>query len=435
MQITITNETSGQVYGPLDISDDMSLQDLIALLELDCSFDREKHDIYHNMNPLDSKSEKNMKELEIGNDSLLLIRLKSSNTVGSSSASNTTSTGYTNDYTRRVDQMNDDQFIEEFRQELLHNDELRRRIGFEIPNLEQLVRNKDEFHSTVGPTLIQRRHGGYPGSVGNNPLGISQQEYVKIMSNPDDPTNQQRIAELINQQEIDEQMRNALEYTPESFARVNMLYINMEINGYPVKAFVDSGAQSTIMSPQVAEKTGLSRLIDKRFKGEARGVGVGKILGKIHQAQVKIETQFIPCSFVVLETDIDILLGLDMLRRHQAKIDLGKDSLFIAGVETKFLGEADIPKNIFSEENLINEEEKRGIASSSGVKLGSGQPSSKYASTSIKTTPTAQPKKKEYTEATIKQLMDLGFSKMEVIRALDMANGNAEVAASLLFSI
>lgn len=97
-------------------------------------------------------------------------------------------------------------------------------------------------------------------------------------------------------------------------------YVNVNINGHHVKAFVDSGAQSTIMSVDCAKKCNVDRLIDRRFSGIARGVGTQKIVGRIQLVQMQIDTVFVATSFSVLEDQqMDILLGLDMLRRHQVQ--------------------------------------------------------------------------------------------------------------------
>ena len=63
-----------------------------------------------------------------------------------------------------------------------------------------------------------------------------------------------------------------------------------------------------------------------------RGVGTGKIIGRVHMAQMKLGTTFFPVSITILESsDVEFLLGLDMLKRHRCSIDLGKNVLRIEG--------------------------------------------------------------------------------------------------------
>ncbi|KAL8885373.1 MAG: hypothetical protein Q9205_005439 [Flavoplaca limonia] len=265
-----------------------------------------------------------------------------------------------------------------------------------------------------------------------------QRELALLNADPFNVDAQAKIEEMIRQERVIENLQHAMDHTPEAFGRVHMLYIDVEVNGNKVKAFVDSGAQATIMSPSCAEKCGIMRLIDRRFGGQAVGVGTAKILGRVHSAQIKIGNLFLPCSFSVMEgKDVDLLLGLDMLKRHQACIDLRKGRLVIQDVEVSFLGEADIPKQHV--EPLTNEETVPGP---SGIKTsavsGAVQPppgastSPTNPQSSVTTTtsgpntqlPRQQPSssKNTFPDADITKLMELGVSREEAINALELAD-------------
>lgn len=256
-----------------------------------------------------------------------------------------------------------------------------------------------------------------------------------------------------------------------------MLYIPVEVNGHPIKAFVDSGAQATIMSPDAATRCGIMRLIDTRYAGIAKGVGTARILGRVHSAQIKVGDAVMPCAFTVMEgKDVDLLFGLDMLKRYQACIDLRRNVLVLGESEVRFLPESELPKEVIegaADEPVVqgpggteigaksgavrpagssaaaaahagasSSSQQQGASSASSFQ-GQGQtltnnlnPTPAAAAPPAQQQPQTQPSQTQsrYPDATINQLVTLGFSRDEAVRALDAADGNADVAASFLFN-
>ena len=193
----------------------------------------------------------------------------------------------------------------------------------------------------------------------------------RLQQNPNDAEAKEYFDKKNSQMLVNEQYLQAMQEYPESMGRVLMLYINAKINSHPLQAFVDSGAQMTIMSKSCAQKCGIFHLLDTRFHGMAVGVGTGKILGRIHIVQLQIGDYHFPCSITIMDDatlpragegkkgaegddaakpkDMDLLLGLDMLKRFNCSIDLmeGKLKFRLGGstLETPFLHEKDLDQS------------------------------------------------------------------------------------------
>lgn len=348
MKLTVTYEDN---VVQLDVFEDMELENLIAYCEAEIGVSFSDLQLLHNARPL-MDLKKTLKDLSIVDGDMVLVVSKamlrqahhhqqqqqqspqqtgqSSSRSASASSSQQTSaeellnmTEITLEQARKVR----DSF-------LANPNEVTSLKLSNMPLADALASGSlEEFHKVLNEQHKRRRD--------------EQSRRLRMLTaDPFDVEAQKMIAEEIQRQQIESNMQDAIEFMPEAFGQVHMLYIKCKVNGYPIDAFVDSGAQSTIMSKACAERCNITRLIDSRWSGIAQGVGTQKILGRIHLCQVQIENDFLSSSFNVLEQQpMDMLLGLDMLKRHQCVIDLKDNILRIGttGTETKFLSESELP--------------------------------------------------------------------------------------------
>jgi len=280
-----------------------------------------------------------------------------------------------------------------------------------------------------------------------------------LNADPFDLETQKMIQQEIEQKNIDANMELAMEASPESFGTVIMLYINCTVNGHNVKAFVDSGAQATIMSQAAAERCGIMRLVDQRWAGIAKGVGTQKIIGRVHMAQIQIESDYLTSSFSILEDQpMDMLLGLDMLKKHQCTIDLKRNCLVFGtnGTETTFLSEADLPlcarlsgsgkegekeeeaalkASVQDSANLEDKQLTEALArSATETKMDTSESKSEASGSGEASTAETGSVGTDFKETDVANLMAMGFPREACITELRKVGGDVNLAIANMFA-
>lgn len=334
MQVTVTTMTD--ILFNLEVADDMELENFKALCESECSIELSHMVVMFEGKPLlDDK--KDLKSYGVKSGDVVLIQrgqgqVEAGSNMNSDFSSIQVPTGRPGQQPSDEQRENDPVFL---RTMLLSNPDQLATLKVNNPRLaEALEKGIEEFAKILREQQNER-------------LEHEKMRRRMILADPFDAEAQALIAQEIVRQNIESNMETAMEYHPDQYGQVTMLYIDCKVNGHPVKAFVDSGAQSTIMSNACAERCNIVRLIDSRWSGIAKGVGTQRIIGRIHLCQVQIEQDFLASSFTILQDQpMDMLLGLDMLKRHQCSIDLKRNVLFISttGTETRFLTETEMPE-------------------------------------------------------------------------------------------
>jgi len=454
IHVTAEGHPLNQELLTLDVASNLSVADLKGYVNAETNFPPSRQEFYLD-GQFVSGDDKTLEQVGIKDGEMLAVLIRPENQPAERQQS--TQRGQPAGGSGRPVDMSSPDHIEATRQRFLHDQHALAQVRSQRPELAEAINDPNRFRVLFEELLGEERD-----------RERERQNQMRLLN--EDPFNidaQRKIEEMIRQDRVLENLQHAYEHNPEVFGRVTMLYVNTVVNGKAVKAFVDSGAQTTIMSPSCAESCGIMRLVDTRYSGIAKGVGTAKILGRVHSADIRIGNQTMPCSFTVMEgKDVDLLLGLDMLKRHQASIDLKRNKLVFEDNEVDFLPESELPKwveeaqeaeptiqgphgtEIGAETGTVKPATSSTAPTTNGNFKGAGQSlSTPSPGPVLQPTPAAQsgpsappplrqaarPAASQHPKESIDQLVSLGFSRNEAIAALDATGGNVEYAAGLLF--
>ena len=391
----IVNLEGTDNYQEFDINENLSILDLKANISTVFDFSWNEMELLLNDRPLENYLI--LGKIDINDNVIILRRTKSNlaasrNVLGNSISQSTSSQRRSNNSLGQVftDYMNNSRSgnnnINNTRNNNIYNPFAALMTSFRSNAKEQFIKKRvKEIHDrfltspddlntlfNTNPELAEAIVSGNTAKVegivrkqveeAEKKRKDEEMEYIRLMnSDPNDPQVQEKIAKIIKQKNIDENLRQAEEYMPETLFPVHMLFINLEINKKKVVALVDTGAQSTVMSQDLCQKCDLLNLCDTRYSGIAKGVGTSRIIGVVHAAQMNINNKVLMAKITVIENaSIGFIFGLDNMRAHRCTIDLNQNGLVFPdiGVTAKFLSDGEIKK---IKEEQDDEDEKMAI--------------------------------------------------------------------------
>ncbi|KAI9028843.1 hypothetical protein CLU79DRAFT_515380 [Phycomyces nitens] len=215
MRIVVTTETDEMYH--LEIDSQMAIEDLKALLEVESGVSSGQQSLFYDGQLL-NEPKKTLEEYKVLQDDLLLMRVAARTNFYYSSPST------------------DGPNFDVMRQHVLRDPRLLQQLANTNPELARAALNDPARFSAMVQQIEQSRRQ-------------AETQRTNLTTGNEDPFDieaQKRIENAIRQENIAANLEAAMEYNPESFARVTRLYINVEINGCKLVALVDSGAQSTV---------------------------------------------------------------------------------------------------------------------------------------------------------------------------------------------
>lgn len=167
----------------------------------------------------------------------------------------------------------------------------------------------------------------------NNIKDISQKT-CNVCNNPLPELNDIQIFNIMQanqrQLKIYDNIKKARDFIPETYFKSPSIFITGKINGHSVKFLIDTGAQMSVISKDIAFACNLDEIIDEAYCGKIMGVGNDTIMGRVHYVEVMFDWGILPCGFTVCKNpNLVPIIGIDILNSHGVIIDFKNKSLQI----------------------------------------------------------------------------------------------------------